>query len=87
MPSINGIMSGQVPANQQGELQGGVASMSSLTAIISPPMMTWVFAKFSADSAPLYFPGAPFALAALLTFLGMLVFLRAAAHSAKAVQA
>lgn len=83
MPSINGIMSGQVPANEQGELQGGVASMSSLTAIISPPLMTYVFAYFSADTAPIYFPGAPFALAAVLTLLGMIVFLRAASPSSK----
>lgn len=87
MPSINGIMSGQVPANEQGELQGGVASMSSLTAIISPPLMTWVFAYYSAESAPVYFPGAPFALAAFLTLLGMLVFLWAASGARKAAAA
>lgn len=79
MPAINGIMSGQVPANSQGELQGCVASMSSLTAILSPPLMTWVFAAFSSDDAAIYFPGAPFALAAVLTTLGLLFFLRAAA--------
>lgn len=78
MPAINGIMSGQIPANAQGELQGGVASMSSLTAILSPPLMTWVFSEFSGDDAAFYFPGAPFALAAVLTTLGLLFFLRAA---------
>jgi DHA1 family tetracycline resistance protein-like MFS transporter len=78
MPSLNGIMSGQIPANSQGELQGGVGSMSSLTAIFSPPLMTWVFSTFSADGAPVYFPGAPFALAAILTTLGLLLFLKAA---------
>ena len=83
MPSISGIMSGQVPANQQGELQGGVGSMVSLTAILSPPLMTWVFAYFSAQTAPVYFPGAPFALAALLTLLGLLVFIKAASGAKK----
>lgn len=78
MPSINGIMSGQIPANAQGELQGGVASMSSLTSIVSPPLMTGVFAAFSGEQAQPYFPGAPFALAALLTALAMIVFLIAA---------
>tara|TARA_R110001592_G_scaffold27365_4_gene101353 strand:+ start:548 stop:1768 length:1221 start_codon:yes stop_codon:yes gene_type:complete len=78
MPAINGIMSGQIPANSQGELQGGVASMSSLTAILSPPLMTWVFSAFSSADAALYFPGAPFALAAVLTTIGLLFFLRAA---------
>ncbi|MCB1666489.1 MAG: TCR/Tet family MFS transporter [Pseudomonadales bacterium] len=78
MPSVNGIMSGQIPANAQGELQGGVASMSSLTSILSPPLMTGAFYLFSRDDAPVYFPGAPFALAALLTALALLVFLRSA---------
>lgn len=87
MPSINGIMSGQVPANSQGELQGGVASMSSLTAIVSPPLMTWTFSVFSADDAPVYFPGAPFALAAVLTTLGLLFFLRSAARTPIPTQA
>lgn len=78
MPSVNGIMSGQIPANSQGELQGGVASMSSLTSVLSPPLMTGAFYLFSRDDAPVYFPGAPFALAALLTALALLVFLRSA---------
>ncbi len=87
MPAINGIMSGQIPANAQGELQGGVASMSSLTSILSPPLMTWVFAAFSRDDAAYYFPGAPFALAAVLTVVGLLFFLRAAAPSHEARRA
>src|SRR5690606_41824672 len=57
-PSINGIMSGAIPANSQGELQGGIASMSSLTSIMGPPLMTGTFATFASDSAFGYFPGA-----------------------------
>ncbi|MDP1930368.1 MAG: TCR/Tet family MFS transporter [Gammaproteobacteria bacterium] len=80
MPSINGIMSGHIPANSQGELQGGLASMSSLTAILSPPLMTGTFAFFTAASTPLYFPGASFFLAAVLTVCSLLVFMRAEAR-------
>lgn len=79
MPAVNGIMSGQVPANAQGELQGGVASMSSLTSVLSPPLMTGAFYLFSKEDAPVYFPGAAFVLAALLTALALVLFLRAAA--------
>ncbi|MBT4161990.1 MAG: TCR/Tet family MFS transporter, partial [Gammaproteobacteria bacterium] len=39
-PSINSIASSQVGPDQQGELQGALASMMSLASIISPPMMT-----------------------------------------------
>jgi len=76
-PAMQGIMSNQLPADEQGELQGGLASMSSLTAIISPPFMTQTFAAFTADQAPVYFPGAPFVVAALLTLAAVVVFMRA----------
>jgi DHA1 family tetracycline resistance protein-like MFS transporter len=79
-PAMQGIMSTSVPANEQGELQGGLASMASLTAILSPPFMTQVFAFFSGADAPVYFPGAPFIASALLTVLALAVFLRATAH-------
>ena len=76
-PAMQGIMSNQVDASEQGELQGGLASTSSLTAILSPPFMTQVFGFFTAASAPLYFPGAPFIAAAVLTVMALAVFLRA----------
>jgi DHA1 family tetracycline resistance protein-like MFS transporter len=76
-PAMHAIMSNQVPADEQGELQGGLASVSSLTAILSPPFMTQVFAFFTAINAPIYFPGAPFIGAGVLTVFALAVFLRA----------
>ncbi len=76
-PAMQGLMSNQVPGNEQGELQGGLASMSSLTAILSPPFMTQTFGYFTGMDAPVYFPGAPFVAAAALTALALAVFLRA----------
>lgn len=76
-PSMQGIMSNQVTASEQGELQGGLASMSSLTAIISPPFMTQLFALFTGPSAPVYFAGAPWLAAAVLTLLSLALFMRA----------
>lgn len=78
-PSMQGIMSNQVPASEQGELQGGLASMSSLTAIISPPFMTQLFAAFTGPGAPVYFAGAPWLAAAILTLLALALFIRATA--------
>ena len=46
-PAIQGIISGQVPPNEQGELQGALTSLMSLTAIISPVLMTSLFAYFN----------------------------------------
>ena len=67
MPAMNGIMSRQLPANAQGELQGILGSVASSTFIISPVVMTQLFAYFSSPAAPVYFPGAAFALAGVLT--------------------
>ena len=46
-PAMHAIMSNQVSDSEQGELQGGVASMSSLTSILSPPFMTTSCSPFS----------------------------------------
>jgi DHA1 family tetracycline resistance protein-like MFS transporter len=78
-PSMNAIMSKQVPPNQQGELQGGVASMMSLSTIIGPLLMTQTLGRFSAPGAPIYFPGAAFLLAAILASCSLAIILRAAA--------
>lgn len=82
-PAIQGLISGQVPSNEQGELQGGLTSLVSATSIVGPPLMTGLFAYFTAPRAPLYFPGAPFLLAAVLTVISALLAarsLRGTAH-------
>ncbi len=78
-PSLQGIISNQVPANEQGELQGALTSLISLTSIIGPLFMTNLFAYFTAANAPIYFPGAPFVAAAILTTVSLLLALRALA--------
>lgn len=69
-PALQGIMSNEVPGNEQGELQGALTSMMSATAIVGPPVMTGLFALFTADDAPFIFPGAPFLLGAVLVLIG-----------------
>ena len=75
-PAINGIASSQIGPDQQGELQGTLSSMMSLTAIISPPLMTLTFGAFSGADALTYLPGAPFLLAAGLTLMALALFMR-----------
>lgn len=72
-PALQGIMSGQVPANEQGELQGAMTSMMSATTVVGPPLMTWLFAYFTGGGAPVYFPGAPMLLGALLTLVSLVL--------------
>jgi len=66
-PALQGIISTQVPANEQGELQGALTSLMSVTSIIGPPLMTNTFSFFTDNKAPVYMPGAPMLLGAVLT--------------------
>ena len=68
-PAIQGLISTQVPANEQGELQGGLTSLQSVTSIIGPPLMTGLFAYFTRHDTNLYFPGAPLLTAAILSLV------------------
>jgi DHA1 family tetracycline resistance protein-like MFS transporter len=86
-PSLQGMMSAGVLPSEQGELQGAVSSIQSLSSIFGPPLMTGSLAYFSGPSAPVYFPGAPFLLAAGFSLLALLVFFRAVAMGAGTAQA
>ncbi len=66
-PALQGIISTVVPPNEQGELQGALTSLMSITSIIGPLMMTATFSYFTNESAPVYLPGAPMLLGAVLT--------------------
>ncbi len=68
-PALQSILAGHIPPNEQGELQGTLTSLMCLTAIIGPPIMNNLFFYFSKDTAPVYFPGAPFLLGAIFMLL------------------
>ncbi|MGP8217355.1 MAG: TCR/Tet family MFS transporter [Bacteroidia bacterium] len=75
-PALQGIMSSQVPANAQGELQGGLAGLVSLTSFFGPLLMGGLFKYFTHEGAPVYFPGAPFIMGAILCLLSLLLAMR-----------
>jgi DHA1 family tetracycline resistance protein-like MFS transporter len=72
-PAIQSIMSSSVPSNEQGELQGALTGLLSLTSIVGPPMMTGLFAYFTKPTAPVHFSGAAFLLGALLMLLSSII--------------
>lgn len=72
-PALQSVISAQVPKNEQGELQGALASLVSLTAIVGPPMMTNIFYYFTHDQAPFKFAGAPFFLGFLLMAISAVI--------------
>lgn len=66
-PALNALMSRRVPETEQGALQGVLASTNALAMILSPLLMTATFGAFTRPGAPLFLPGAPFLVAAVLT--------------------
>jgi DHA1 family tetracycline resistance protein-like MFS transporter len=75
-PAMQSVMSKQVGPSSQGELQGAVASLASIAAIISPLFMTQIFSRFSVPDAPVQLPGAPYLVAGALVFCCVLISLR-----------
>ncbi|MCT6764269.1 TCR/Tet family MFS transporter [Riemerella anatipestifer] len=59
-PSLQSVISTKVSASEQGDLQGALTSIISLTSIIGPPLMTNIFYYFTHNDAPFKFAGAPF---------------------------
>jgi DHA1 family tetracycline resistance protein-like MFS transporter len=72
-PALQSEVSGKVPANEQGEIQGTLASLMSASAILGPPMMTNTFYFFTHDEAPFQLPGAPFILGGFLMLLSTIL--------------
>lgn len=72
-PSLQAVISGHVPPNQQGELQGALTSLMSLTTIIGPLVMNSTFTYFTTDKAPFYFPGIHFLIGAVCMLLSIVI--------------
>ena len=72
-PAMQAVISSQVPANEQGEIQGTLSSLMSASAIIGPPMMSTVFYFFTHKEAPFQFAGAPFVLASVLMIVSTVI--------------
>ncbi len=77
MPSIQSIISNQVPKNEQGEVQGTLTSLISLSSIIGPLLMNnLLFHYFSNEETFCYFPGAPFLMAGILVLISIFIAFR-----------
>lgn len=72
-PSLQSVISGHVPPNQQGELQGALTGLMSLTTIIGPLLMNNVFAYFTSGKAPFHFPGIHFLIGAVCMLLAVII--------------
>lgn len=72
-PSLQSVISVHVPANQQGELQGALTSLMSLTTIFGPLIMNGSFAYFTSARAPFQFPGVHFVLGTVCMIMSIVI--------------
>jgi MFS transporter, DHA1 family, tetracycline resistance protein len=63
-PSLMAMLSRRATPETQGEVQGISAMALGLGSIIAPLVLTTPMAYFTSSAAPIYFPGAPFVVAA-----------------------
>ena len=82
-PAIQSVITRMVSANEQGAVQGIIASIQSIVAILGPLMATNLFGYFTSSSAPMQLPGAAFLAAALLVAIAALM----AARGARPIEA
>ena len=76
-PALQSIISGHVPSNEQGELQGALTSLISVTSIVGPLLMTNSFAFFTGPHQPFYFPGIAFFIGAIFMITSAVLSYRA----------
>jgi DHA1 family tetracycline resistance protein-like MFS transporter len=62
-PVLQSLISKDIAADKQGELQGALMSLMSLTAVVNPLIMTRLFAWTSVKDTAIYLPGSPYYLA------------------------
>jgi DHA1 family tetracycline resistance protein-like MFS transporter len=74
-PALQAMMSRIADDNQQGELQGVISSSRAVALIVSPLILTQIFAYFTVEGTPIYLPGAAFLLSMALMGLCLVVFL------------
>ncbi len=72
-PSLQSTLAGHVPPNEQGELQGALTSLMSITTIIGPLLMNYLFFFFTKDNAPVHFPGVSFLLGAVFMIMAVVI--------------
>ena len=71
--SLQSTLAGHVAPNQQGQLQGALTSLMSLTTIIGPLIMNNLFTYFTSAKAPFQFPGVSFLLGAVFMLLSLVI--------------
>lgn len=75
-PALMSLLSRAVAADEQGLLQGALASVQGLTSIAGPPIWTGLFGYFVSPAAPIIVPGAAFFAASAVFALAFVLAVR-----------
>jgi DHA1 family tetracycline resistance protein-like MFS transporter len=73
MPAAQSMMTHRVSEREQGELQGALQSLRSITFIIGPVLFSQTFRWFIDPIHSIHLPGAPYYLASALLFAAMIM--------------
>jgi DHA1 family tetracycline resistance protein-like MFS transporter len=85
--AIQALMTHLVASDQQGQLQGAITSVQSISQLVGPFLFTLTFAYFIGAQAPVKLPGAPFLLASALLVLALVIAARTLAMARVAASA
>jgi len=82
-PALQSIMTKEISSNEQGELQGSLVSIMSLTSIIGPLLYTYLFSKYTRIDG-VNFPGAPYVAAMIFSIICVIILFTKKSQSVKA---
>lgn len=72
-PALQSIITKHVPSNEQGQLQGSLTSLMSLTSVFGPLIMTGLFNYATHKESKIHLPGAPFLLGAIFMLISIII--------------
>jgi DHA1 family tetracycline resistance protein-like MFS transporter len=75
-PALQGFITSKFGASEQGELQGGLTLLTSISLVVGPLFMGYSFKFFTHKDSSVYFPGSPYILGALLMLISILLVVR-----------
>ena len=76
-PAIQSIVAKSVGPSEQGQMQGAISSLRSVTSIFAPLIFTsGLFSYFTSEKAPITLPGIPFFVGSLLNMVALVVIYR-----------
>jgi MFS transporter, DHA1 family, tetracycline resistance protein len=72
-PALQGIMTKEVSASEQGKLQGLIMSIISISSIIGHPLMTEIFSYSTRPNGNFYLPSSSLYISAIITFVCLII--------------